>query len=314
MKQTLRGGVVLLALVFAGAHAVGCAPRESEPLTASSADRPSYARKYPERLQSTVSDIDAQVKSLVDLSGEFEKYPDELKDPDWDLVIRVVEQADAEGQSAHYAERIQENGVVSAFYNDEKEEIHKRVGGAAQYQAKEKGCDADVYSASVHALDKSIEKQLEERTHEDSDAHQLIEQNQTTLGKANVEALKRQADKIAMASYVGHVGVARRQRELDQMLEDASTVESTLDERIEELSKPPPPEVKRSALEQKAIDDELTALKTAKQSLQADVTAAQESQKGAEERAERAEKLYVESLEQLNSLLEKKREEAKGES
>lgn len=304
----------MLALVTIGMHGVACAPREAEPLTASSADRPSYAKKYPERLQTTVSDVDTQGKALVELTGEFEKYPDELKEPDWNLVIRVVEQADAEGKSAHYAERVEQNGVVAAFYHEEKEDIHKRVGGAVQYQAKEKGCTADLYSPAVHALDKSIEKQLEERTHEDSDAHMLIEQNQTALGKANVEALQRQADHIAMASYVSNVGLPQKQRELERLLEDASGVESTLDDRIEELQKPPPADAKRSAEEQKAIDEELEALKAAKASIKQDVTAAEESKKGAEERAERAKKLYDESLEQLKALLEKKRDEAKGES
>jgi tRNA nucleotidyltransferase (CCA-adding enzyme) len=250
---------------------------------------------------------------LVELTSEFEKYPGELKEPDWALVMRVVEQADAEGKSAHYADRVEANGVVAAFYQEEKDEIHKRVGGAVQYQAKEKDCSADLYSPAIHALDKSIEKQLEERTHEDSDAHMLIDQNQTALGKANVEALERQADHVAMASYLGNIGVQRKQRELDRLLQDASGVESTLDDRIEELSKPAP-EVKRSAAEQKAIDDELEALKSAKASIQKDVQAAQESQKGAEERAERAQKLYDESLTQLNSLLEQKSEETKGES
>lgn len=304
----------MLALMTISVLSVACAPRESEPLTASSADQPSYARKYPARLQTTVSNIDTQVKLLVTVASEFEKYPDELKDPNWDLVIQVVEHADAQGKSAHYAERIQDNSLILAFYEEEKDEIHKRVGGAVQYQAKEKGCDADLYSPAVLALDKSITKQLEDRAHDDSDAHLLIDQNQTALGKANVEALKQQADSIALASYLGHVGVQREQRELDRLLKDASGVDSTLDDRIEELSKPPPPEVKRSPEEQKAVDGELEALKAAKASLQKDVAAAQESQKGAEERAERAKKLYEESLEQLNALLEKKREEAKGES
>ena len=251
---------------------------------------------------------------LVDMAAQFEKYPDELEDPDWEVVMRIVDHADAEGKSAHYAERMEENETVAAFYREEKEDIHKRVGGAVQYQAKEKSCDADLYSPAVHALDTSIAKQLEERAHDDSDAHVLIEENQTALGKANVEALERQADAIALASYVSHVGVPQKQRELDSLLEDASGVESTLDNRIEELSKPSPPDVKRSAEEQKARDEELEALKAAKASLEQDVAQAKESQKGAEERAERAKKLYEDSLAQLKSLLEKKSEEAKGES
>ena len=109
------------------------------------------------------------------------------------------------------------------------------------------------------ALDKAMQKRLEERTRSHSEAHSFIRMHESKLGKANVEPLEKQADRIALGSYTSHVGLVKKKNELDRLLADASAVDSTLGERIEEL-KSAPPEEKLSPNEKKAREEELAAL------------------------------------------------------
>ena len=192
---------------------------------------------------------------------------------------------------------------LAAFYEEEKPELHKKVGGAAQYQAKEKGCDADVYGSANYALDKGIEKSLEDRTHEHSEAHAHIAMHQTKLGKANVETLEKQADHIALTSYVAHVGLVRKKNQLDQLLADASGVESTLNDRIEEL-KAEPADEKAPAAEKKAREDELAALEEAKTTLGQELEPARKQAETMEQRITEAKKKYADALKQLKDTLE----------
>jgi hypothetical protein len=92
-----------------------------------------------------------------------------------------------------------------AFFDAEKDELLKKVAGAAQFAAKSKGCDMDVSGAVSHALKDTVEKRLVKRLREQSEAHVFIDRNQTALGKENVEKLLEQADEIAHASYLARV-------------------------------------------------------------------------------------------------------------
>jgi len=303
MQQVRFGAVVTLVLGTLVTCASGCKTSQLEPQFAPSADQPSYAKRHPDQLKAALEDFEEQLTLAGTVSGELKDYPGELKEPDWQSVITIVEQADVEGRSPHYAESLEHNDQVAAFYEEEKPEIHKRVGGAVQYQAKEKGCDADMYSPAAHALDKSIEKQLEERTHSQSEAHATIAMNESALGKANIEALERQSDRIALASYITHVGLVRKKNEIDRLLADADAVDRTLASRIEELEKAPPPE-KATPAETKARQEELESLKAAKAALAEQLAPAREQAKNAEERINQARKTYSDALSALQQTLE----------
>lgn len=302
MNPVKAKAALLLALLVAPPM-VGCKKGQLEPEFASSAEQPSYAKTHPEELKATVTEIDGQLSLVDTTTAEFKEYPGQLKDPDWKEVIVVVDRADVEGRSPHFAQELEENGTVASFYEQEKPELHKRVGGAAQHQAKEKGCDADVYGSANYALDKGIEKSLEDRTHEKSEAHAHIAMNESKLGKANVEALENQADHIAWASYVAHVGLVRKKQKLDQLLADASGVESTLNDRIEEL-KAAPVDAKAPAAEKKAREDELTALEAARTTLSQELEPARKQAETLEQRITDAKKKYADALKQLKDTLE----------
>jgi hypothetical protein len=284
---------------------MACATQGVQPVM-SSAEQPSYAKKYPGHLQSAVADVDTQLKALLALTSQFEKYPGELQEPDWAIVDQIVRLADREGKSAHFAERLQQNAIVASFYEEQKKEIHQRVGGSVTHQAKEEGCSAELYGPTAYALDQSFSKGLASSTRAASDAHLLIAQNETALGKRNIEKLQQQADQIALASYISHVGLVRKHQEIERMLGDASGVESTIDERMEALSQSQPPGQKLAAAEKKARDDELEALREANATLAQDVEAAKKTHEGAEDRASRAKELYAQAMTKLEAALEAK--------
>ncbi len=291
-------------LLFLGTSLVGCKSGQLEPQFAPSTDQPSYAKEHPARLKSAQEDLDNQLTLSQTLTEEFKGYPDQLKDPDWKGVGVVIEDADREGQSPHYADRLEQNAEVASFYEQEKQEIHRHVGGALQYYAKKEGCEAEMYSPAAQALDKSIDKRLEARARQLSDAHDTILLNESSLGKANVAALEQQADHVALASYVTHIGLVKKKNQLDQLLADADAVDATLDDRIEELEKAAADqEDKKQA---KLREDELAKLKEAKAALAEELAPAKEQAKTAQQRIEQARKAYAEALSNLEKEIEQR--------
>ncbi|HEY2736269.1 MAG TPA: hypothetical protein VGI70_19860, partial [Polyangiales bacterium] len=99
---------------------------------------------------------------------------------------------------------------------------------AAQYAAKQKECTVDVASPAIGALDRGVDKALEERLRGHDEAHRYIEDHQDALGKPNLEKLQKQADDISLASYLVHVRVKELKLELSRMVDDASDVKKTL--------------------------------------------------------------------------------------
>jgi hypothetical protein len=102
------------------------------------------------------------------------------------------------------------------------------VGGAAQYAAKQKECTVDVASPAIGALDHGVDKALEDRLRGHNEAQRYIEDHQDALGKANLEKLQKQADDIALASYLVHVRVKQIKLELARQVDEASDVKKTL--------------------------------------------------------------------------------------
>jgi hypothetical protein len=262
--------------------ALACEKQQEPALYASSANEGSYAERYPAMLAALRNGHFEAEKQAYTVSGEFSKYPDELKDPSWTHVGEVVKKADEAGKGADYAAGMGESQAVRTFYTEEKDPIRQKVGGSAQHAAKEKNCDVELYGPIGGALDRSVEQQLEERLHERSVAHRYIEDNQDAIGKPNVEKLEKQADQIALASYLVNVKLPSTQREIEARLADASDVKTTL-ERTQE--------------ESKAVLDNPNASKDAKDLAQKRADAARSAQASIDSEVEQAKKLS-EELEQ----------------
>jgi len=292
----------IAAAVIAGAG--GCAPK-IEPEIASAASEPMYAEEYPAELQRTMESINATEAKTKELSAKFSGYPDALKSPPWAKVLEIVDKADASGRAYAYVEAKRENDGARAFFEAEKDEILKKVAGAAQYAAKQKGCDADVSGAVQHSLKETVEKRLEKRLHDASQAQVYIDQNATALGKDNVEKLSDQADEIALASYQVHVAIVEDKVRVRRMIEEGETIKKTLDAgvRAEQAYQA---ETGRTPAEKKASEERAEEMRKAAASVDAALTQARSVSERADERLLAVQKTYDDAMARLRADLKKR--------
>src|SRR3954469_14605043 len=215
--------IALLVAAFSSA----CTTQPA-PAFASSANESGYAERYPTALLGGRTEFASDETRARAIFADFPKYPAALTNPDGEQVSAVVSRADAAGKSGAYARQMEEQSHVSRFFSEEKDGLNQKVGGAAQYAAKQKECTVDVSSPAIGALDHGVDKALEDRLREHSEAQRYIEDHQDALGKANVEKLQKQADDITLASYLVHVRVKQLKLELSDLIAESSDVKKTL--------------------------------------------------------------------------------------
>lgn len=284
--------------------AAGCAP-PIEPQIASSAPEPMYAADYPDALSSTMEAINAAEARTKETTAKFSSYPDALKSPPWPKVLEIVTLADTSGRAYAYVEARREHDGARAFYEAEKDEIVKKVAGAAGFTAKQKGCDVDVSGAASHALKETIEKRLEKRLREASEANVYIERNQAALGKDNVEKLHDQADEIAHAAYLAHVVIVEHKVRLRRMIEEGESVKRSLDAgvRAEQAYQA---ESGRTPAEKKASEERAEKMRTAAAKVDSAVTQARNVSERADERIAAVTKTYDDAIAKLREDLKKR--------
>lgn len=297
LSKLAIGAAVALAMA-------GCAPK-IEPQIASSAGEPTYATDYPTALAGEADRINTAESKTKELSAKFASYPDALKSPPWPKVVVVVDKADAEGRSYAYVEARRETDDAYRFFDDEKEEILKKVAGAAQFAAKQKGCDVDVSGAASHALKETVDKRLQKRLRERSDAHIYIDENQTAIGKDNVDPLADQADDIALASYLAYVVAVEHKVKLRRMIEEAEQVKQTLDAgvRAEQAYQS---ESGRTPAEKKASEERAEAMRKASAGIESGVTQAKSVSEAADQRIAALQKTYEDAMAKLKADLKKR--------
>lgn len=299
-----------IALVACGAIALGaCNSQQQGPVLASSAGEANYAESYPQTVASsraTVSDADAEVTRV---GAEMAKYPDDLKDPDYHVVLDVVESSDAAGKSSSYATQAEESRQVKRFLTEEKEKLSQQVSGSVRYTLKEKGASEDAVdaggSAAVFGMQKAVDKQLEERLRRANPAHRIIDENEESLGKANVDALRKQADDIARASHLLHVVLPEEKQRLEALIGEASDVKGTLEKTIEEeraVAADAKTSSKRKAVAEKRVASAEAALSQVDQ----EAEQAKQAHKSLETRIAELQKSYDQALSDLKKQLEER--------
>jgi hypothetical protein len=220
--------LVVIALALAACN------QKQAPVASPSGEQAGYAERYPERLggaRAHFADDESKARTAL---GEFKGFPDALHNTDYERVRDVVKQADAAGRSSAYTEAALESELVTRFFDEEKDGLRQKVGGAVTYAAKEKQCSEELGGVAVGAMERGVDKQQEERLRAHSEAHRTIEDHQEELGKPNVDALEKQADKIARTSNTTYVRLELYRREIEALLADASSVRSTLERTIKE--------------------------------------------------------------------------------
>jgi hypothetical protein len=299
------------AFVFAllVSASTGCAQPQA-PLYASSAVEPAYAERYPTQLASARTRFGEDEAETQKLVGDFQKFPDELDKPDWQVVASVVDQADAAGKGSDYAAGTSENKAVRDFHDQEKQPIVQKVGGAADYAAKQKECkDVELYGPVAGSLDRAVDQQLEERIRSRSVAQRTIEDNQDAIGKPNVEKLQKQADAIAFASHVVHVRLPQTKRDIDAALADASEVKKTLARTKEQAAAVEAnPQASKGA--KQLAQKRAQAASSAEAQLDAEVAEAKKLSEQIEQRTSAAQKNYETALSALKDAIKQRAESA----
>jgi pyruvate/2-oxoglutarate dehydrogenase complex dihydrolipoamide acyltransferase (E2) component len=272
-----------------------------------SGEQPGYAERYPGRLTATRARFaDEETKARSDF-GEFKGFPEALRNTDFSAVDTVIVKADAAGKSSSYTEAQLEAESVKRFFAEEKDGLRQKVGGAVAYGAKEKQCTEDLGGIAVGAMERGVEKQLEERVRSYSDAQRYIEDHPEELGKQNLATLEKQADKISHASYVVHVRLELYRREVEALLGDASTVSSTLDRTLRE-NEAVATDAAASKAKKAAATRRHAAAKAAKDQLDAEVDQAKRAVEEMKTRISAIQSEYRTALDALREDLKKRAE------
>jgi chromosome segregation ATPase len=268
------------------------------PVAAPSGEFSGYAERYPARLTDVRTRFAEDETAAKTAFTEWKAYPDALKNPSYEHVEQVVERADQTGRSSAYSEASLEGEAVQRFFRDEKDPLRQKVAGGVSYAAKQKECSEDLGGAAVVAMERGVEKQLEERLQSYSEAHRYIEDHAEELGKANVDTLEKQADAIARTSHVVHVRLELYRRELEGLLADASSVRSTLDKSVREndevIANAGSSKQKKAAAERRK-----GAAQEARARLDADVEQAQQALTDMEQRIGAVQREYDTALDAL---------------
>jgi len=300
---------VLFAVCLGVTALSACSNQKPEPQVASSAGMEGYASRYPNQLAATRGRFDQQESQARQLTGAFATYPDQLDKPNWADVTSVVDKADSSGRSNAYVQRAEADKNVSEFFDDEKGEIEKKVGGAANYAIKKKGCDADAYGATSHALETSVDKQLEKRMRERNEAQDYIDDHEDSLGKNNVDKLKKQADNIAYASYLSNIAVIQTKVDLKRMLAEGSDVKSTLERSIKD-EQAAANDANRSDSRRKAAQARLQADQDAESRIDSELSQAQTVMKEVDDRVNKLKAEYDQALKDLRTKIQQKQQAA----
>jgi len=290
-------GVLLAAAV--GSTLVACSTPKPEPEIASSAPQPGYAEHYPQELQDIATGFSQRESEVKKVVGEMPEYPNQLKNPPREQVVAVYERADQAGKSYAYVERLREVQGAHAFFDAEGDEIAKKVAGACQYAAKQKGCDADVGGSAAHALKEGVDKQLEKRLRESNDAHLYIERYKNVLGKENADALDKQADDISYASYLANIEMVERKVRLKRIIEEAEQVQKTADEFVESEHKFQK-EPGLTDADRKASEERIAAMNKSKAAMESGKAQAQSLLDSVEDRIKATQKTYSDGFTALH--------------
>jgi len=209
---------------------------ELPPLTTPSTGQPAYAAQYPESLASTRGSIDQQENKANRMIGEMSQFASGVDTKAWNHVTETYKLADSAGRSSDYAERYDQNGAVTSFFEEEKQGIQNGVVGAAQYTAKQNECKDpnQVGSSAYYGLNKAVDKSLQDKMREHNAAQSYITAHTAALGDKAVEKLKEQADKISETAYLVFVGVEKSRRRLKQFIDESAEVKKTLQRTAEQ--------------------------------------------------------------------------------
>ncbi len=296
---------VALAL-FATLGLAGCEQKGANEPKAVSIDQGSTAQRYPamlDRQNQRIRDRESKAKEKI---AKLPTAADKLTETDWAIVEKIVEASEDAGKDGGYGATMRELEGARTFYDEEREAIVKKVGGAAQYAVKQKGCEADVWGAVNQGFKDAVDERMRDRLRASNDAFILIDRHEAALGKKNRPALEELADDIAETSYTVHVEMPEAQERLEAVLSGASDARSALDSFIkdeQEYAADP----KRKPDEKAASDARVKKAQEHLKSLEGAEIAANENLKDLEQRTLDLDKAYDDAISKLKDAISAKK-------
>ncbi|HEU4406288.1 MAG TPA: hypothetical protein VFS43_13570 [Polyangiaceae bacterium] len=293
--------LLALALTALPSLAACSSSNNKEPAVASSAGQSNYAVRYPSALDGVRTDYGTKRQDAHTLTGNFARYPDELSGASAEDVWPVLQGADEAGRSGSYVQERRSLEQVRTFFNEEKDEIGRKVAGSAQYVAQQKGCsNVEVGGAANAALKDAVDKRIEKRLREHNEGHAALEKVRHKLGKDKADKLEKQADEVAEASYLVHVALPEVKAKLNAQLAEANDVKKTLDASLtSEAQFQATPGVTEG--DKKASNDRVTALNKAKGEIDSVVAQGQELSKRIDADMKEAQKEYADAFAALKA-------------
>jgi hypothetical protein len=281
--------------------------KQPAPLTAPSGEQPSYAEQYPTRLNTLRTRFAADEAKVQAALPQLQPAAQKLGNADPATVKQLFQLADNEGKSSAFADQALEAETVARFWDEEKQPLHQKIGGAVSYAGKQKECSKecgdDLGGVAAGASDRAVEKQLEERQQRIGELHRFVEDHEDELGKPNTEAAEKQANAIAQLSHVTHVRLELYRRELEGTLTEASDVKSTLD-RIEKESNEVLADAKASKSKKALAEKRKASAASAKAALDAEVQQAKQAVADMEQREKKLVADYDKAFAALNDDLD----------
>src|SRR5262245_50318462 len=135
----MRPSNVILVTVLFGLSALGCS-KEAPPLTAPSGDHPGYAEQYPTLLNTLRTRYTQDEVAVQAALPELQPAADKLAAADPATLAELFTLADETGKSGAYASQALESETVTRFWDEEKQPLHQKIGGAVVYAGKQKEC------------------------------------------------------------------------------------------------------------------------------------------------------------------------------
>jgi len=304
----MRSSTLIICTSLSLLTSVACS-KQPPPLTAPSGEQPGYAEQYPTRLNTLRTRFAADEAKVHTALPQLEPAAQKLGNADPTTVKQLFELADAEGKSSAYADQALEAETVSRFWDEEKQPLHQKIGGAVSYAGKQrecsKECGDDLGGVAAGASDRAVEKQLEERQQRQGELHRFVEEHEEALGKPNLDAAEKQAGVIAELSHLTHVRLELYRRELEGSLGEASEVRSTL-ERTQKESDAVLADSKASKSRRALAEKRKASSFAARAALDAEVDQAKAALKEMEQREKQLVADYDKAFDALTDGLEKK--------
>jgi len=245
----------MLAMIALALASAGCDSGNAKSPYEISVDQGSSALLIPRRVDRVTKRIRADEAKAKETIAAMPTMAEKFEETDWKVVLQIVEAANEAGKDGGYGAEMRDLRASRAFFDDQKEEITKKVGGSVQYAVKQKGCDVDAWGAVSVSMKESIDERVEERTRASNDAFLHIERNREPLGEKNIPALEQMADKIAHASFVVHVEIPEAKEELEGTVNAAGEARKKIQKLLQEEQAAPTH--KPNAKEQKSQKDRI---------------------------------------------------------